>query len=124
MRHLRVLLLPMLALSHCTPPPPTPEARANAATLAACREHADEAYNRTHRDTIYSMSGSASGRDTPFSANYTPGLLDRGLAQRFGHENMIRDCVRNTGTETDRSASATDTPAPPTPPVPPAPKTR
>lgn len=120
MIRLSIGLLPLLALAHCTPPPQTPEARANAATLAACREHADEAYNRTHRDTIYSMSGSASGRDTPFSANYTPGVLDRGLSQRFGHENMIRDCVRNTGTETDRSASAT--PASPEPPAPPAPK--
>ena len=29
----------------------------------------------------------------------------RGLSQRYGHDNMVRDCVRNTGTETDRSGT-------------------
>ncbi len=104
-----VLLLPVFALSQCAPPPaPVGQARADAATLAACREHADQAYDRTHRDTIYTINS----RDTPFSGNYTPGVTDRGLAQRYGHENMVRDCVRNTGTETDRSAPAS---APSTP---------
>ncbi len=65
-------------------------------------------YDRNNRDTIYTISG----RDSPFSANYT-GVINRGLAQRFDHENMVRDCVRNTGTETDRSP-ATE-PAPTTP---------
>ncbi len=55
----------------------------------------------SHRDTIYTISS----RDSPYSANYTPGVTDRGLAQRFGRDNMVRDCVRNTGTETDRSAT-------------------
>jgi hypothetical protein len=106
-----VLLLPMLALAlaQCAPPPPpVGQARADAATLAACREHADAAYDRTHRDTIYTISS----RDTPYSANYTPGVMDRGLPQRYGHENMVRDCVRNTGTETD-SASPDSAPATP-----------
>ncbi len=109
MSRLPVLLLPMLALAQCAPPPPpTGQARADAAALAACREHADAAYDRTHRDTIYTISS----RDSPFSAGYAP-VVDGGLAQRFGHENMIRDCVRNTGTETDRSK--TTAPAPATP---------
>ena len=96
-----VLLLPvLLAPVACTPPPPpTGQARADAATLAACREHADAVYDRQNRDTIYTISS----RDTPFSANYTPGVVDRGLAQRYGHDMMVRDCVRNTGTETDRT---------------------
>jgi hypothetical protein len=98
------LLLPLLlVLGQCAaPPPPVGQSRADAATVAACREHADEVYNRQHRDTIYTISS----RDTPYSANYMPGLVDRGLSQRFGHENLIRDCVRNTGTETDRSTSS------------------
>lgn len=116
MNRLAVLLL--LALTCCAPQQQTAEQRANAATLAACREHADEAYNRTHRDSIYSISGTASGRDTPFSANYTPGVVDRGLSQRFGRETMVRDCVRNTGTETDRSAAATPVPPPQPGPTP------
>ena len=103
------LLLPVLAFAQCAPPPPpVGQARADAATLAACRVHADAVYNRNNRDTIYSISS----RDSPYSANYTPGVSDRGLAQRYDHDNLIRDCVRNTGTETDRS---TTTPAPTAP---------
>ena len=104
------LLLPALAIAACAvPPPPTGQARADAATLNACREHADAVYNRQHRDTIYSISS----RDSPYSANYTPGVVDRGLSQRFGRENMVRDCVRNTGTETDRSRTPTEETAKP-----------
>jgi hypothetical protein len=101
-RPLALLLPVLLAVAGCAaPPPPTGQAHADAATLAACREHADAVYDRQHRDTIYTISS----RDTPYSANYTPGVVDRGLAQRYGRENMVRDCVRNTGTETDRSAT-------------------
>jgi hypothetical protein len=99
-----VLLLPLLlALAQCAPPPPpVGQTRADAATLAACREHADAVYNRQNRDTIYTISNA----NSPFSANdSTTGVTDRGLAQRFGHENMIRDCVRNTGSETDRAVT-------------------
>ncbi len=72
MSRLIVLLLPMLALTQCSPPPPpVGQARADAATLAACREHADAVYDRNHRDTIYTISS----RDTPYSANYTPGVM-------------------------------------------------
>jgi hypothetical protein len=107
------LALPLLlvALAQCTspPPPPSPQARADAATLAACREHAEEVYNRNNRDQIYSISS----RDSPYSANYTPGVMDRGLPQRYSQENMVRDCVRNTGTETTRTP--TEAPPPATP---------
>ena len=110
MSHLTVLLLPMLALAQCAPPPPpVGQARADAQTLAACREHADTVYDRTHRDTIYTISSA----NSPYSANYTPGLVTRGLPQRYGFENMVRDCVRNTGTET--GPTETTAPAPATP---------
>jgi hypothetical protein len=96
-------LLPMLlALAYCAPPPaPAGQARADAATMAACRTHADEVYNRQHRDTIYTISS----RDSPFSANDSRGVVDNGLSQRYGRENMVRECVRNTGTEADRAAA-------------------
>jgi hypothetical protein len=108
-RLLAPILLTFVLVRCAPPPPPTGQARADAATLAACREHADAVYDRNNRDTIYTISS----RDSPYSANYTPGVTDRGLAQRFDHENMVRDCVRNTGTETDRSPSTE--PAPTTP---------
>jgi len=102
-----ISLLPaLLALAACAaPPPPAPsgslgQTRADAATQAACREHADAVYDRQNRDTIYTISS----RDTPYSANYTPGMMDRSsLSQRYARENMVRDCIRNTGTETDRT---------------------
>ena len=96
MSRLRLLLLPLLALTQCTPPPaaPTGQTRSDAATLAACREHADAAYNRNNRDSIYTIGN----RDSPFSGNYGPAPVDKGLSQRYGRESMIRDCVRNTGT--------------------------
>ena len=110
MSRLPLLLLPALALAQCAPPPPpTGQAKADAATLAACRERADQVYDRNNRDAIYTINN----RDTPFSANYTP-RVDAGLSQRYGHENLIRDCVRNTGTETDRTTtSAAPAPAKP-----------
>jgi hypothetical protein len=106
-----IFLLPAIVmLARCAPPPPpVGQARADAETLAACRGHANDVYNQTRRDAIYTISS----RDTPYSANYTPGLTDRGLAQRFSHENIVRDCVRNTGTETNRSP--TEAPAVATP---------
>lgn len=104
----------LLALGNCAPAPPlTGQARADAQTRAACREHADAVYNRLNRDTIYSISNN----NVPFSANYTPGVTDRGLAQRYAHDSLVRDCVRNTGTQTDRSV-----PQPPAPPPPPPPQ--
>jgi hypothetical protein len=107
---LLLLLLSVFVLVRCTPPPPpTGQARADAETLAACREHANAVYDRNNRDTIYTINN----RDSPYSANYTPGVTDRGLAQRFDHENMVRDCVRNTGTETDRSPGTEPAPATP-----------
>jgi len=113
------LLLPMLlGLAYCAPPPPMPpaapgQARADAATMAACRTHADEIYDRQRRDTIYTITS----RDSPFSGNdSTTGIVDRGLSQRFARENMIRDCVRNNSTETDRAVPAT--PSAPPPPKP------
>ena len=97
------LLLPLLlALPQCSPPPPpVGQARADAATLAACREHADAVYDRNHRDTIYTINNRefAVLRRAIMPASRRPGL-----SQRYGRDNMVRDCVRNTGTETDRSA--------------------
>jgi hypothetical protein len=110
MSRLPALLAPLLLmLTCCQPPPaPSPESRADAATLAACRERADAVYNRQNRGTIYAITN----RDAPFSGSYIPAPVDGGLSQLYTHENRIRDCVRNTGTETSRAP--TPEPAPPT----------
>ena len=65
-------------------------------------------YDRTHRDTIYTISS----RDTPYSANYAPGI-DRGLSDRFRRDNLVRDCVRNSGAVSDPSVTPQAAPAKP-----------
>jgi hypothetical protein len=76
-----VFVLPLLALTQCTPPPPpTGQAKADAETLAACRQHADAVYNRQYRDQIYTITNT----NVPYSTGYAPGVTDRGLARQHG----------------------------------------
>ena len=97
------------ACTQCAPPPPpVGQARADAATLAACREHADAVYDRnaSRHDLLDQQPQLA-----VFGQLHAWATVDRGLPQRYGHENMTRDCVRNTGTETDRSDTHVAPPA-------------
>jgi len=104
---LRVLLLaafPLIGgvtLSGCGDQPPlSGQAQADAATQAACRDRAEAIYDQQNRGQIYSPLQQT---NTPFSANYTPDMPDRGLSQMFAHGKTISDCVRNTGTGAERS---------------------
>ena len=94
------LLLALLALSSCDTPPPSPQAQADAATRKACNQRADQAYEQQNRAEIYSPPATV---NTPYSANYTPSQTDRGLSDLFAHNRMVSDCVRNTGTGSDRT---------------------
>lgn len=95
------VVLAAFALSACAGPAPQgSQAQADASTRAACRQRADDVYNQQNRGEIYSP---ASQVNTPYSANYLPGASDRGLAQQFGFDRQISDCVRNTGTEAGRA---------------------
>jgi hypothetical protein len=98
----------MLAACQDAPAPPVAAngaGRSDAATQAACRAHADQVYDERNRADIYAPLSSV---NTPYSANYTPGVTNRGLADLYARDSLIRDCVRNTGTETSR-----DVPPPP-----------
>jgi hypothetical protein len=98
----RVVLIPVLlplALAACAGGGSQPSA--NAQAEAACRQRADAVYNQQNRAAIYSPQSQV---NTPYSGNYTPDVTTRGLSDLFVHETMVRDCVRNTGTETDRGA--------------------
>src|SRR4051794_13554942 len=97
-----VILIGATALSACTPAPQSPQARANAETLAACRQRAEDVYRQQNRGDIYSPASSV---NTPFSSNYVPGITDRGLSQIYAHDRMVSDCVRNTGTGAERSSA-------------------
>ncbi|HTW72708.1 MAG TPA: hypothetical protein VME47_22710 [Acetobacteraceae bacterium] len=108
---LSLALMPLL-LGACTfplgAPPSTPESRAQQSLLEACRRRADEVYNLTHRGDIYA---SESQVNTPYSADYQPGLPERGLSQLYARDQMVSDCVRNTGAEGNRTPSGTELPS-------------
>jgi hypothetical protein len=103
------LLLGAVGLSACGGPSQSGQAQADADTRAACRARADRTYNQQNRGEIYSPPPSV---NTPYSANYVPSMSDRGLSDLFVHDRMISDCVRNTGTESDRSQPSSPPPPP------------
>jgi hypothetical protein len=97
------LVLGTLVLSGCGDQPPlSRQGQADASTQSACRERAEAVYDQQNRGQIYSPSA-ASQMNTPFSASYVPVQADRGLSQIFAHDQMISDCVRNSGTGAERS---------------------
>lgn len=101
-------LLGCLALGACSfgaPPVSNRQAQANAETVAACRHRADEVYNIQNRPEIFRPPPAV---NTPSSGQYAPGTLNnRRLSALFARDQMIRDCIRNTGTETDRGQPQT-----------------
>ena len=99
---MRAAALLLLMLAGCAGPalPRTGQARADAETAAACRQRAEQVYNIRHRGEIYSPPPQV---NTPFSANYAPGLPDRNLAALHERDELISDCIRNTGTQTNRT---------------------
>jgi hypothetical protein len=115
-----VALVGVAALSACDVPPQTGQAQADAETRAACQKRANEVYDQQNRGEIYSPQSQV---NTPYSANYTPDLSNRGLSDLFVHDRMISDCIRNSGTGTERSeppsAAASTLPLPLPPPPPP-----
>ena len=82
---------------------PSGPSRADAATEAACRQRADQVYDRQNRGEIYSPQ---SGVNSPSSALYAPGDDSHALGQIFARDRMIRECVRNAGTGADRGGVA------------------
>lgn len=101
---LRVALL-LLVPAACSPrPAPSPQARADAARLSACRQRADEVYAQQNRRAIYLSDDQ---RDTPYSANYVSGVTSRGLADQYVRDNQIDDCVREGDAAQDPLATST-----------------
>jgi len=100
-------LLGCLALGACSfgGPPPSGQALANRQTVAACRQRAEEVYDIQHRAELYRPPPAI---NTPSSGDYAPGSLnDRRLSELYARDQLINDCIRNTGTETDRGQPPT-----------------
>jgi hypothetical protein len=94
------ILLGVLALAGCSGAPASGQAQADAETRAACQRRAEQAYEQQNRAEIYSPPATV---NTPYSANYTPSMTNRGLSDLFAHDRMVSDCIRNTGSGGDRT---------------------
>ncbi len=106
-----VAMFGAVALSACEGAPQSGQAQADADTRAACQAKAEQVYNQQNRAEIYSPPPTV---NTPYSANYIPSMSDRGLSDLFVHDRIVSDCVRNTGTGSERTSPA----SPPSPPRP------
>lgn len=99
---IRIVLLAVL-LAACTTG--APESETQRTTAEACREQANTTYNVQNRDQIYRIYD----RNTP---NSGIGLLDiptRQLSDSYAQQQMISNCIRNTGTGADRELPGTPT---------------
>ena len=96
----------------------TGDAKADAAILTACRQRANEVYDRRNRAEIYAPQY---GGNSPLSGTYTDVGVNRGLSAQFAFEQMVRDCVRTANIS---GGAAGAPPATPTTPATAAPAAR
>jgi hypothetical protein len=92
-------LLAVLALSACAHPIGTTADRAGATpkAMAACRQRADEVFDRQNRAEVYRSDMYAGGeRDSPFAAGGMSGNPGAGLPARYERETMVDDCLNAT----------------------------
>jgi hypothetical protein len=78
------------------------QGQANLETQQACRQRANEIFDQRNRGDIYAANPSV---NTPYSANYQPGITSRGLPGQFAYEQTQADCERN-GARVDTAAPA------------------
>ena len=100
---LALSLLSLLALAACAR---TPRPMADAATIAACRERADQVYEQQNRADLSRRDD----RDTPFASSYTSGITTRGLGARFERGQRIAECTGGLASGAGSSAGDTMTP--------------
>lgn len=103
-RALILRLLVPLALTACGSPGPSSDAvgpggvaaerRVGLETQVACRDRANEMYERRERTAIYAANSSM---NTPYSANYQPDIPSRELSSQFAYERTRAECERNAG---------------------------
>jgi hypothetical protein len=98
------------------------QAAVDQATIAACRQRAEEVYLTQNRATLFQRDQ----RDTPFSGGHVPSVTSRGLADRYSLDQMVMDCIRYSAERANATVQpdapgATLRTAPGTAPVPPAP---
>ena len=84
--------------------PASRQSHTDRATMAACRDYANQVYDRNHRAEIYSINQAG----LPYSGSYIADNQTNYLATQYGNQRLIDDCVRNTepGTGPDTPAAA------------------
>ena len=65
----------------------------SAAATTACRAEVDRVYAAQNRADLSARDQ----RDTPFAANYLPGVTTQGLGARYGRDNLLGSCLDNAG---------------------------
>lgn len=83
-------LLLLLGLLGACAPKPSPLSVTDQATLADCRAHADQVYERLNRGAIYSIGDNGA----PNSSIGLMGNPTQGLSDVYAHDRMIDRCVR------------------------------
>lgn len=81
------------ALAACQQPSRPP---VSAAASSACRAEVDRVYAAQNRVDLSTRDQ----RDTPFAANYLPGVTSQGLGARYGRDNLLGSCLDNAGAAT------------------------
>jgi hypothetical protein len=103
----------LLTLGACAGPA-TPMSHTDQATIAACRQHASDVYNRNNRGTIYSINQSG----LPYSGSFVNDNQTNSLADQYANAKLVDDCIRNTGPSDVPAPADAQTPGPPPGPAP------
>jgi hypothetical protein len=86
-----------LALAGCAVGGGTPS-RSSAVREAACRQRADEVYDRQNRADVYRTDNFVSStRDAPFGGSGLRGSISDGLPGQYARDQILSDCLNGTG---------------------------
>lgn len=88
----------------------------SAADRAACRQRADEVFDKQNREEVYRTDVFAgSTRDAPFSVAGLPNDPSRGLASQYQRDTLLDDCLRSKagGAPTGTAIGTGTNPTPP-----------
>jgi hypothetical protein len=104
-------LLALLPLGACGLS--TPMTSEHREALDTCRADTERVFNTQHRELLSERDSS----DSPYSGNTLPIDPNRGLADRYQHEQMVDNCMRSAGEpgSSNPSPAAAVTPASSTP---------
>lgn len=84
--------------------------------MAACRQRADEVYERQNRGAVYRTDTFvASQRDAPFGGSGPAGNPSTGLSDRYAHDTILDDCLNGMASSTTTSGTPSPAAAAPVP---------